>query len=242
MSRMLLCLFLLLSAACSKGSGSSASGGSGSATASAGGADPTASAAAEPAATPAAAAGGAASGEDPNRDLFEKYGACEVTFEGDLQKTYRSPGGASALGSDYFMNDAELRQALKMLAGPAKVEEAMKKDPRLYVLIVSCSIDDLNLSFGAGANSTYADVPFGPKKYEIGNGKGQIAMLASVEGYKKLLRAAPGGTFEITRFDGAGLAATFELNIEGDLKGKLRGKIDYRCAHDTSVCVAARAK
>lgn len=229
MSRSLLALSLLLAAGCSK----KANEGAGSAAPTEPGAAPAASEPASPAAAPAAAPAA-----DPNQVLFDKYGACEVTFEGDLQKTYRSPGGASALGSDYFMNDAELREALKMLAG-AKVDEAMRKDPKIYTLIVNCSIDDLNLAFGAGTDSTYADIPFGPKKYQVGNGKGQIAMLASLDNYKKYFRAT-GGTFEVTRFDGVGLAGTFEIDITGDVKGKIRGKIDYKCAHNTSVCLAAR--
>ncbi|MBK7539776.1 MAG: hypothetical protein IPI49_31385 [Myxococcales bacterium] len=140
------------------------------------------------------------------------------------------------------MNDDELRESLKMLAGPAKVEEAMKHDPKLMLLVVNCSVDDLALNFGAGAASTYADFPFGPKKYEIGNRKGQLAMMGGLDNFKKMFRAQPGGTFEITRFDGVGLTATFEIPISGDINGKLRGKIDYKCPHNTSVCLAARGK
>jgi hypothetical protein len=221
-----------LLSACSKKSGDAPAGSAGSA----------AGSAAPPSAPAAPAADPAAPKEITNQDLIDKYGSCDVTFEGDVQKTFRSPGGVSALGSDYFMNDAELRKALEMFAGPGKVEEAMKKDPKIYTLIVNCGVDELGLSFGAGTDSTYADIPFGPKKYEVGNGKGQIAMLATLRGNDKRLRPGPGSTFEITRFDGTGLVATFDINLSSDLKGKLRGKIDLRCAHDTSVCVAARAK
>lgn len=231
------CMALLLLSACDK----KAASGSGSAAA---GAEPPPAPAApvapaEPATAPAAAP---TPGADPNQDLIDKYGSCEVTFEGDLQKTYRSPGGASALGSDYFMNEEEIKQALKMFVGEAKVEEAMRRDPKLYTLIVNCGVDDLNLNFGAGADSTYADIPFGPKRYEVGNKKGQISMLGSVQKYAKFFRAKPGSWFEITKFDGGGLQGAFELVIDGDLKGKVRGKIDYRCAHNTSVCLAARGR
>lgn len=229
------CLALLLLAACDKKAASGAGG-----SAAEGSAAPVAPAEPAPPAEPAAAA--PAPGADPNQDLIDKYGSCEVTFEGDLQKTYRSPGGASALGSDYFMNEAETRQALKMFVGEAKVEEAMRRDPKLYTLIVNCGVDDLNLNFGSGTDSTYADIPFGPKKYEVGNKKGQIAMLGSVQKYAKFFRAKPGSWFEITKFDGSGLQGTFELVIDGDIKGKVRGKIDYRCAHNTSVCLAARGR
>lgn len=230
--RTTLCLSLLLLAACDKKTASSA--------------DPTAGSQAatpDPApVAPPAPAPAPAPGADPNQDLIDKYGSCDVTFEGDLQKTYRSPGGASALGSDYFMNEEEIRQALKTFVGEAKVEEALRRDPKIYTLIVNCGVDDLNLNFGAGADSTYADIPFGPKKYEVGNRKGQIAMLGSVQKYEKYFRAKPGSWFEITKFDGSGLQGAFELVIDGDLKGKVRGKIDYKCPHNTSVCLAARGQ
>lgn len=231
------CVALLLLAACDKkaasGGGSAAEGSAAPAAASEPAAPAAASEPTAPAPSPSA---------DPNQDLIDKYGSCEVTFEGDLQKTYRSPGGASALGSDYFMNEEEIEQALKMFVGEAKVAEAMRRDPKLYTLIVNCGVDDLNLNFGAGADSTYADIPFGPKKYEVGNKKGQISMLGSVQKYAKYFRAKPGSWFEITKFDGSGLQGAFELEIDGDLKGKVRGKIDYRCAHNTSVCLAARGR
>lgn len=233
--RLTACLSLLLLTACDKKASTKAG------STAAEGAAPTA--AADPAtAPPAAPAAAPAPGADPNQDLIDKYGSCEVTFEGDLQKTYRSPGGASALGSDYFMNEEETRIALKAFVGEAKVEEAMRRDPKIYTLIVNCGVEDLNLNFGAGTDSTYADIPFGPKKYEVGNGKGQMAMLGSVQKYGKYFRAKPGSWFEVTKFDGSGLQGAFELVIDGDLKGTVRGKIDYRCAHDTAICRAARGQ
>ncbi|MFO0633026.1 MAG: hypothetical protein U0168_09275 [Nannocystaceae bacterium] len=87
----------------------------------------------------------------------------------------------SALGSDYFMNDEELRKAVTMFNGGKTVDEAMKQDPRIYTLIVNCSGGGLNLNFLPAAHSKYADVPFGPKKYELAGmmsaKPGQITMM-----------------------------------------------------------------
>lgn len=181
------------------------------------------------------------SAADWEKQQIERYGSCEVTFEGGQTRRFVTSGGQSALGSDYFMNDDEIRKALSMFGKePAKLETRMKADPRLYIFVANCSGGGLNLNFGAGANSKYSDIPFGPGKYRIGNEKGAVSMMGSIDSYKTMFRAAPGGRFEIQSFDGKGMKATFEFQAIGDFTGTVKGKLDYRCAHDTSVCRAAR--
>ena len=74
-----------------------------------------------------------------------------------------SQNAKMSAGSEYWMTDEELRGALAMMVRiggdkPAKeevdrkVDEAMKKDPRLWLLIMNCSTDDgfLKLLDGKG--------------------------------------------------------------------------------------------
>lgn len=195
----------------------------------------------QPSAIPSTTGSLELSAEDWEKRQIERYGSCEVTFEGTQNRKFITAGGQSALGADYFMNEEEIRKALSMFGSEtAKVEARMKADPRLYIFVANCSGGGLNLNFGAGAKSKYADIPFGPGKYRIGNNKGEVSMLGSMDAYKTMFRAEPGGKFEIQSFDGKGMKATFEFQATGDFKGTVKGKIDYRCAHDTSVCVAAR--
>lgn len=189
----------------------------------------------------AAEAGVADDGEAFRREQIQKYGSCEVEFDGTLKAKFTAPGGKSALGADYFMNDDEMRQFLSFLIrDPTKLDQAMKEDPRVTLFIVNCATDGLSLSFGAGAGTTSKEIPFGPGKYRMGNQKGRVAFLGSLENHKKMFRLKDEGSFEFTRFDASGAQGMFEFEAEGDFTGKVRGKFDYKCAHDTSVCAAAR--
>ena len=48
-----------------------------------------------------------------------------------------------------------------------KVDEAMKQDPRLWLLIMNCSTDDGSLNLGASNSSKSSDIAFGPHTYVI---------------------------------------------------------------------------
>ncbi len=195
---------------------------------------------AEPAASAAAS--------PPASDAIERYGSCKVSVTGAVTKTFEAPGSMSALGSDYFMNDEEMRKALTVLSGADGVEEAMKQDPRIYTLLVNCVADGLNLNFVPGKGSTYADVPFGPKRYEIKtgreDGKGKMMVMLSIDG--QLYSPAPGGSFEVTKLDKTGLAGTFSFEATGMVgtAGKIQvsGTVDYKCAHDTAMCREGRGE
>src|SRR5262245_47914952 len=88
---------------------------------------------------------------------------CEVHVTGSQTldivgtKPRHSPSPKLSVGSDYWMTDDELRNALKMMmniggdklskeAVERKLDEEMKKDPRLWLLVMNCSTDDAFLS------------------------------------------------------------------------------------------------
>lgn len=202
---------------------------------------PSASSGSLPSGVKVAEAGEAHDPEALKLEQIQKYGSCEVEFDGTVKAKFITPGGKSALGADYFMNEAEIRQALSFLVrDPVELDKAMKKDPRLTLFIVNCIGDGLNLNFGAGMETSYKDIPFGPGKYLLGNQKGRVAFLGSLGHYKQMFRLKDEGSFEFTRFDGSGAQGKFEFEAVGDFTGKVRGKFDLKCAHDTSVCAAAR--
>jgi len=179
------------------------------------------------------------------RETIARYGSCKVNISGALTKSVEAPGGMSALGSDYFMNDEEMRKALAVMAGADGVDEAMKKDPRIYALIVNCVAGGVNLNFLPGNGSQYADVPFGPKKYELKSGfgpaKGKMSVLFSID--SQLYTPAPGGTLDVTKLDKTGLTGTFSFEADGPAgKIQVAGTVDYKCAHDTAMCREGRGE
>lgn len=193
--------------------------------------------------TPSSATDDAAAWEAEQR---AKWGSCKVDVSGAMTKSFETAGGRNALGSDYFMNDQELREAVGFLSRGKSVDEAMKEDPRLYTLIVNCSGGGLNLNFLPSADSKYADVPFGPKKYELaglmGKKPGFMTVMMSID--NKMLMREPGGHFEITKFDKTGLAANFAFKAKDESGGAVdvKGTIDYRCAQDTALCREGRGE
>lgn len=193
--------------------------------------------------TPSSATDDSAAWEAEQR---AKWGSCKVDVSGSITKSFETAGGRSALGSDYFMNDQEIQEAVKFLSRGKSVEEAMKQDPRVYTLVVNCSGGGLNLNFLPSADSKYADVPFGPKKYELaglmGNKPGFMTVMMSID--NKMLMREPGGHFEITKFDKTGLVANFAFKAKDESGGAVdvKGTIDYRCAHDTALCREGRGE
>ena len=193
--------------------------------------------------TPSSATDDAAAWEAEQR---AKWGSCKVDLSGSITKSFETAGGLSALGSDYFMNDEELRKAVAIFSRDKSVEEAMKQDPKVYTLVVNCSGGGRNLNCLPSADSKYADVPFGPKKYELaglmGNKPGFMTVMMSVD--NKMLSREPGGHFEITKFDKTGLVANFAFEAKDEAGGAVdvKGTIDYRCAHDTALCREGRGE
>ncbi|MBI5948288.1 MAG: hypothetical protein HY875_09130 [Chloroflexi bacterium] len=184
---------------------------------------------------------------------------CDLTITGDKEisvKTAFSATGSGA-GTDYWISDDEMRAALLALvkAGNAgisdadakkKVDEEMKNDPRIFLLIVNCVApkpDDVSISFLPGGDSKYADVPFGSKKYTIAAGgtlggdvkPGQFSVLFTIGDH--FFNVAEDGQLNITKFDASGIAGTFSFSAKENeflatgtpLKVKVEGKFDYPC-------------
>src|SRR5215212_1946240 len=158
-------------------------------------------------------------------------GRCEVKVSGDENVSFSSGGGAAAVGPDYWYSEDELRTSLRMLAkvGGAKtdadadreVKEAMAKDPRLMLLVLNCGkAGDKaggSLSLLPSNESTYADVPFGPKTYPIAKGgvlgggakAGEFSVIFSLKDVIYALDEP--GELKITKFDKSGIAGSFSF-------------------------------
>lgn len=178
-------------------------------------------------------------------------GSCSVTLSGDENITIQGNGGPAAAGSDYWLSDQELRDALEMLlkaSGTAEdeledeVEAAMASDePKLYLLILNCiDRDDRanTLSLLPSNGSTYGDVPFEPGTYEIpaagaeqGPGTFTVLLAANDASYK----VKNAGVLELTKFDETGIAGEFsfvaeERSADGDAKEvSVSGRFDFEC-------------
>lgn len=114
-------------------------------------------------------------------------GHCDIAVEGAVTATGRSKGGNSELTSDYWFNPDELAQAVRIMTGMVgsknddqakkdqRVADALKRDPKIATFIFNCMADDITVNFLP--NGTYADVPFGAKKYTIAKGSPSRARL-----------------------------------------------------------------
>ena len=180
---------------------------------------------------------------------------CEVTVEGDIKDHGFASGGPSAVGSDYWMSEDELREALKMMAGALgdkqrDIDADMKKDPRLYTLLLNCQTPRTKISLVPSGGSKYADVPFGPKKYKIAapqteKSPGVFQTLVTFDNDTGVWGVDGEGELDITKFDKSGIAGTFRYNmIErkfGDSKlpprkATIAGRFAFKCSLGTSVC------
>src|SRR4051794_10328884 len=101
-------------------------------------------------ATPTETAPGAAVAATGPQDHCEVHvtGAQTVDIVGS--KPRGTPSGAISIGTEYWYSDDELRMALATMVRiggdkpskeevDRKVDEAMKKDPRLWLLMMNCS-------------------------------------------------------------------------------------------------------
>ena len=161
-------------------------------------------------------------------------GFCEATVEGSLTGTSKVPGGRFTFGSDYFMSEEELSKALPLTGGAA----AAKRDPSIYIFILNCKAGPLSINFGAGAGSTYKDIPFKPGKYKMGNERGKVtALLTADKSFFKITT----GEFEFTKFDKTGAKGSFRFEASGQLgtpgQIKASGTFDLGCPFpDVAMC------
>ncbi len=83
-------------------------------------------------------------------------GGCQGTISGDVNQEFSGPGGSSAVGTDYWYTEDEMREILRQFAEfggdltdeeiEAQVEEDMAKDPRLFLLLLNCVSTDGTVS------------------------------------------------------------------------------------------------
>jgi hypothetical protein len=157
----------------------------------------------------------------------------------------RQDGKISA-GSEYWMTDDELRRALATFVRiggnkptkeeiDRKVDEGMKKDPRLWLLLMNCSTDDGFLNLSASNSSRSSDIPFGPHTYVIASDPkaGQFSAMFSIQQAKHTSYhlAAP-GKLEIAKFDATGITGTFGFEAETHDKTQrvtVKGSFDFGC-------------
>ena len=134
-------------------------------------------------------------------------------------------GTFARLGGDKLSKEAVER----------KIDEGMKKDPRLWLLIVNCKSEEGFVNLSASNSSRSSDIPFGPHSYVIASEPkaGEFSAMFSTERGKhtRYHLVAP-GKLEITKFDATSLAATFSFEAETGDKSHVtvQGSLDFGCS------------
>lgn len=188
-----------------------------------------------------------------NSTNIKGKGECEVTVTGDVETSWKADGGADAVGSDYWLSDDELRKALEFLASGSgdqkkkEVDEAMKDDPRFFILLVNCIPDDENkgsLTLSPSSEAKYADIPFKPGDYVIAQGgvlgstddrKAFSVLLATDQ--ESLWKVSEDGMLKITKWDSSGVKGSFSFKAEEAFGAgptpkeiSVSGSFDFPCA------------
>jgi hypothetical protein len=198
-------------------------------------------------ASPTPATPGAAIADTGPQDRCEVHVTGAQTVDIVATKPRGSPSTKISVGTEYWYTDAELRSALATMVRiggdkpskaevDRKVDEGMKQDPRLWLLMMNCSNDDGFLNFSASNSSKSSDVPFGPHTYVIASEPkaGEMSAMFSIKlGKHTGYHLAAPGKLEITKFDATGIAATFAF--EGEARDKsqhvtVKGMFDFGCA------------
>jgi hypothetical protein len=112
-----------------------------------------------------------------------------------------------------------------------KVDEAMKKDPRLFLLMMSCGNESVRLVFTPASGSKYANIPFKPGHYKILPGAaakpGDLAVMPRVKDGDalKLYTLAGPGELTLSRFDAHAAVGTFTFPAKSRATGGAEKKI-----------------
>ena len=182
----------------------------------------------------------------------EPQDRCEVHVTGALTldilatKPRGSPNPKLSVGTEYWYTDDELRMSLATMVRiggdkpskeevERKVDEGMKKDPRLWLLMVNCANDDGFLNFSASNASTSKDIPFGPHTYVVASEPkaGEVSAMFSIKrGKRQSYHLAAPGKLEITKFDASGITAAFAFEAESYDKSQrvtVNGSFDFGC-------------
>ncbi|HYM33991.1 MAG TPA: hypothetical protein VET48_01280 [Steroidobacteraceae bacterium] len=120
-------------------------------------------------------------------------------------------------------------------------DEAMKKDPRLFLLMINCLGDDGGLSIAPVNGSKYADVKFKPGKYAIvesDKGKPGDFMVSLIHiqdaGQRVSFRTEGTGSLDLKQFDLHGVRGGFSFNAKGRGKNSpsvaVKGSFSLNCA------------
>jgi hypothetical protein len=185
-----------------------------------------------------------------------RHNHCEFVVSGDATASVKADvesttsNGKVMAGTDYWSSEAELRRTLQAVGGPSKtsdaerqrkIDEQMKKDPRLTILLINCLTDDGGVIVVASPLSKYADVPMKPATYKIASqgadragefsAKVRINIGGKRQGYDVL-----SGKLVLGQFDKKGLAGTFALEAQDHgtppKQVEVTGKFSYACAGD----------
>jgi len=197
-------------------------------------------------ATPTEVAPGAAVAATGPQDHCEVHvtGAQTVDIVGT--KSHGTPNGKLSVGTEYWYSDDEIRMALSTMVRiggdkpskaevDRKVDEGMKQDPRLWLLMINCSTDDGFLNFSASNKSTSKDIPFGPHTYVIASEPkaGELSVMFSIkQGKHQSYHLAAPGKLEITKFDASGITGAFAFEAETYDKSQhvsVKGSFDFGC-------------
>lgn len=171
-------------------------------------------------------AGGTMAGA-PGQDAGRAAGGrCEVAITGDLTARFTAPNGMSAVGTDYWSTEQEMRETLTtfvreeqvpQVAIAATVDARMKEDPRIRLLFLNCSSDRFSVTLVPSASSRSEHVPFAPRQYAITKGlagdrtlsPGAFVALAAV-GSTPFVTVEP-GVLTIEKFDTSAIAGSFSF-------------------------------
>jgi hypothetical protein len=192
--------------------------------------------------------------------------SCHIKISGDqtltIHQEQKDPGpgaspedaanaGKTNTGSDYWASDDEMRSALESLISSEsfmkklsaeelrqRVDERMKRDPRMTPLNFGCGNSTASVTLMASPSSRYADVPHKPGKHRItpekGSKPGDFNLIFTAS-HGRFTVSAP-GKLELTRFDASGVAGKYSFDAVktggGDPAVKrvvVTGSFDLRC-------------
>ncbi len=209
--------------------------------------------AADKAAAPAEAAAptpGAPAAPAPAPDA--SAGFCEVTISGDVTDTIKSGGGPQAVGTDYWMAPEDLEGAVRSMVNVTApkgedrekaFQEAMTKDPKLFILLVNCIGEKSSLTIGPAQGSKYADVPFGPGKYKFASGgDAKPGDMTAMWTHDNNMVGDLSGELNIIQWDKKKIVADITLHgvqkdfaTKAEKKLSARGKLELPC-HGSKIC------
>lgn len=156
---------------------------------------------------------------------------CQVEVTGDKTASWTSPGGISAVNTDYWLTPEQ-----KEFFGEG------------FYFILNCdgTGEGGSISFFANTEATAEDIPFGPATYTLSpaenalgsNTTDPITVLFTLEDSETNWGVSEPGVLEITAFDDDHIAGRFEFtatDVLADLSGgesegtvTVTGSFDYR--------------